>query len=136
MFKKLLVLLGLMILPSISFAGGIDILKSLIPNRVGIDYAITSDSYSIPMWVIDSCHIQPFNRALKMEDRDPDKFYWDYNFAFPSVSIDAETEIGIGASLGLEIYKVGFHVGFYSIIGTKEHEGDKGYRSYIKVKIF
>ncbi len=116
-----------------SFAGGF---KELIPNRIGIKYMATSDSYSIPALSIEGVHSVPLNKIInKKSDPGKGEYYWEYNFSLPSIIIDAEGEYGIGASVGLSIYQVEYQVGFYSLLGNNQHEDDKEYRDYAGIEL-
>ena len=135
---KVLLLISLLFIPGCSFAEGIfaekiDLLKDLIPNRIGIKYMVTSDSYSIPALSIESVHSQSFN---KIKTENDSGYYWTRNFSLPSIIIDAEGELGLGASIGLEIYNVEYQLGFYSILGKGQHEEDKGWRAYLGIELF
>lgn len=130
MFKKLFVLLGLVgLLIPVSVSGaGIDVLKGLIPNRVGVNYLVTTDDYSIPALAIDSCHIQKvsINENATL----------NYNFILPKILLDAEGELGIGSCVGIGQYNYEFQLGFYSIIGKNQHESNKDYRAFISLELF
>jgi len=114
-------------LSSYAYAGIKDVGKKLIPNRVGINYLATMNNYGIPALSAESCHIQ----RIPIKEG-----YTEYCFTLPKLILDAEGEIGIGSTIGIGLYNFEFQLGFYSIIGAKQHETNKGYRTFIGIELF